>query len=350
MFHDTLVPFEERRIIKMKISIVVPVYNVEKYLDRCIKSLLNQSIEEYEILLIDDGSKDNSGKMCDEYQRRDSRIKVFHKENEGLGLTRNYGMNQAAGEYILFVDSDDYIAQECLKDLYSYVTADSCDVCFFERAFYKGGIVDFNHDVYPEKIEYKKLATMCLGEPLKQDAFEIGPAWKALYKRSFLLDNGLFFESERDILSEDYVFSARLCLANPKICFFNKTVYFYCDNGDSLTNSYNPQRPFKAVNLYNRMIEICLANNLGDEAEYRAYNNFLINMLVSFKHLTLNTAMKKAEKLRLISDLCHNQKIMAIIRSISCTDGSRLRLLKYLMLHKHVKIIYWLMVARYGRK
>ena len=102
----------------MKISIVVPVYNVEKYLDRCIKSLLNQSIEEYEILLIDDGSKDNSGKMCDEYQRRDSRIKVFHKENEGLGLTRNYGMNQAAGEYILFVDSDDYIAQECLKDLY----------------------------------------------------------------------------------------------------------------------------------------------------------------------------------------------------------------------------------------
>lgn len=336
--------------VKMKISIVVPVYNVDKYLDRCIKSLINQDIEDYEIILIDDGSKDNSGQMCDEYQDRNSKIRVFHKENEGLGLTRNYGINQATGEYILFVDSDDYIAQECLKVLYSYVTANSCDVCFFERAFYKDGTVNFHQDVYPEKVDHKNLAIMCLGEPLKKDVFEIGPAWKALYKRSFLKNNEIFFESERDILSEDYVFSAKLCLANPRICFFSKTIYFYCDNGASLTNSYNPQRPLRAVNLYNRMMEICMANNLGDEAEYRAYNNYLINMLVTFKHLSVNTVMKKAEKIRLIRDLCHNQKIMTIIRSKEDADGGRLKLLKYLMIHKHVRIIYWLMIVRYGRK
>lgn len=91
------------------LSIVVPVYNVQKYLDRCMDSLLNQNIENYEIILVDDGATDNSGLICDKYSQEYFNVKVIHKKNEGLGLTRNVGIDNSKGQYIMFVDSDDYI-------------------------------------------------------------------------------------------------------------------------------------------------------------------------------------------------------------------------------------------------
>lgn len=108
------------------VSIVVPVYNVEKYLDKCVQSLVNQTYKDIEILLIDDGSTDNSGQMCDEYAKQDNRITVYHKENGGLSDARNYGMDRAMGEYILFVDSDDYIELDMVEFLISKIG--DCDM------------------------------------------------------------------------------------------------------------------------------------------------------------------------------------------------------------------------------
>lgn len=98
----------------MKVSVIIPVYNVEKTLPRCIDSVIGQSLKDIEIILVDDGSPDKSPEICDEYRCKDSRIKVFHKPNEGLGYTRNYGIERAQGEYVAFVDSDDYIASDML--------------------------------------------------------------------------------------------------------------------------------------------------------------------------------------------------------------------------------------------
>ena len=93
----------------IKVSIIVPVYNVEKYIDRCMKSLMNQTLHEIEIILVDDGSPDSCPQMCDEYAKQDTRVKVIHKENAGLGYARNSGLEIATGEYVAFVDSDDYV-------------------------------------------------------------------------------------------------------------------------------------------------------------------------------------------------------------------------------------------------
>lgn len=101
----------------MLVSIVVPVYNVEKYLNRCISSIVNQTYENIEIILVDDGSKDNSGEICDEWAEKDTRIKVIHKSNGGLSSARNAGASVAQGEYISFIDSDDYIRPIMIKDL-----------------------------------------------------------------------------------------------------------------------------------------------------------------------------------------------------------------------------------------
>lgn len=110
------------------ISIIVPVYNVEKYLDRCIKSILEQTFKDFELILIDDGSTDGSGKMCDEYLKMDSRIKVVHKENGGQGSARNVGIEMASGEYIGFVDSDDYIDADMYELLYNNLVKENADM------------------------------------------------------------------------------------------------------------------------------------------------------------------------------------------------------------------------------
>ena len=101
--------------MKKLLSVVVPVYNVEKYLDRCIKSIINQTYKNLEIILVDDGSVDTSGKICDKYAFKDKRINVIHKENEGLSEARNTGVKLSKGNYITFVDSDDILMKECTK-------------------------------------------------------------------------------------------------------------------------------------------------------------------------------------------------------------------------------------------
>ena len=102
----------------VKVSVIVPVYNVEKYLDRCLDSIINQTLNEIEIILVDDGSTDSSGEKCDEYKKKDLRIKVIHKKNKGLGYARNSGLEVATGKYIAFVDSDDYIDRRMFESLY----------------------------------------------------------------------------------------------------------------------------------------------------------------------------------------------------------------------------------------
>ena len=115
---------------EIKVSIILPIYNVEKYLDRCVDSLLNQTLKDIEIIMVDDGSPDNCPQMCDEYAKKDRRVKVVHKKNGGLGFARNSGLDIANGEYVAFVDSDDYVGLDMYKTLYDRAEVDKCDAVF----------------------------------------------------------------------------------------------------------------------------------------------------------------------------------------------------------------------------
>ena len=125
------------------ISVIVPVYNVEKYLRQCLDSVLAQTYRELEIILVDDGSTDGSGAICDEYATRDSRIKVVHQQNGGLSSARNAGLDLATGEYVAFVDSDDYIHETMLELLYQALVENNADtvICNFERVDEKGDVI-----------------------------------------------------------------------------------------------------------------------------------------------------------------------------------------------------------------
>ena len=121
------------------ISIIVPVYNAEKYLHRCVDSILAQTFTDFELLLINDGSKDNSGKICDEYAAKDPRVRVFHKENGGVSSARNMGLDNAKGEWVTFVDSDDWLVHNIYEKMLHKLVEENADLCLCDINMYWGG-------------------------------------------------------------------------------------------------------------------------------------------------------------------------------------------------------------------
>lgn len=248
----------------------------------------------------------------------------------------------------MFVDSDDYIEKNCLFGLYQYVKKNNSDVCFFHRAKYlKNGVVKESQEIFDSKCNTNELIGLCLGEPLKKDLFEIGPAWKAVYNRKFLQEKNIQFKSEREILSEDYIFSAEVCAKANVICFYDKTIYYYCDNEQSLTNSYRSDRYKKAVVLYKEMHKIAEKYKLTNNEILRMDNNFLINMLVCFKHISLSSGMNKRNKLSEIKKICKDEDVNGVLLKITYADSLSLKILKQLMLKTNSRIIYILMRLRY---
>lgn len=334
--------------LKVDLSIIVPVYNVEKYLKRCINSLFVKGNITYEVLLVDDGSTDNSAAICDQIGAERENFKVFHKENEGLGYTRNFGIDHAVGDYILFVDSDDYIKSDSICELIKYMREKQLDVAWFGRSKDIRGRIEEGKEIFPRQIpDYKILTGMCLGEPLQKDTFEIGPAWKGIYRKEFLQEHSLLFESERICLSEDYLFSAYLCLNNPRVGFWNYNIYFYCENDNSLSKSYNPTRAHKAIVLFDRMEKLINEKDLGGDSILRAYSNFIIVILLTFKHIVFNDDFCFKKKMQEIQKICNNEEIIRINKTYQLPVTRKLKLLQNLMLKRAYIIIYILIFIRY---
>lgn len=246
--------------MKPKVSIVVPVYNVEKYLDRCIKSLISQTLKEIEIILVDDGSPDNCPTICDTYAIRDKRIKVIHKKNEGLGYARNSGIEIAEGQFIAFIDSDDYVDREMFEDLYCNATKLNSDTvfCGFFRENKKGVILKKVQEVerieiFEGQAEIKEILLDMIGtEPsCKNDRRKSVSVWHAIYSKKLIFKHKILFCSERKYISEDLVFHIDYLTKANKICYIpNCLMHYISENSSSLTNSYLPDRYKKAKELF----------------------------------------------------------------------------------------------------
>ena len=231
--------------METKVSVIVPVYKVENFLDRCVKSILNQNYKNIEIILVDDGSPDNCPAMCDEYAKNDGRITVVHKVNGGLSDARNAGMDVAAGEYILFVDSDDWIELETVEELLKVIKETGADFLNF-RAVWDGraGIPDGTPCTYEPSREL--LPGFYDRERMKREIYPrllvtpdlfFGPvlsAWSGFYNRAFLDNNNIRFDKPIRY-SEDSVFRARVVMAADSFVAIEKSFYHYCFNGESIT-------------------------------------------------------------------------------------------------------------------
>ncbi|MBU3841903.1 MAG: glycosyltransferase [Candidatus Fusobacterium pullicola] len=211
-----------------KISIIVPVYNVEKYLRKCVDSILNQTFKDFELILVDDGSIDTSGKICDEYNLKDNRIKVIHKENGGLSSARNAGLDIAQGEYIGFVDSDDWIELDMYEELYKICKENDTDV----------GIVGINYGGASEKKKSKKIEIysnkLILDDLVYNKGKEITwPAWNKLWLKKVIGESR--FKEGR--IYEDGLFLYSLSSKIKKVAKIDYEAYNYRMDNESITRS-----------------------------------------------------------------------------------------------------------------
>lgn len=221
--------------MNMKVSVIIPVYNVEKYLFRCVKSVIDQTYENIEIILIDDGSEDNSGKLCDNYVQLDNRIKVIHQQNGGLSSARNKGIELATGDAICFLDSDDYISKGCIEEMTSLMEKYNADVSIIQMKYIRE---DENEESQSEGKLIKVLDSQdAIEESLYQRNFTCCAPAK-LYKRSVIGE--VRFPVGR--ISEDLA-TCHLFLDNADwIVYSDYYGYYYRQHATSIMHIFNPRR------------------------------------------------------------------------------------------------------------
>ena len=209
------------------ISIIIPVYNVEQYLEACMKSILNQTYQHIEVILVDDGATDSSGKMCDYYATVDKRVKVIHKKNGGLSDARNKGISQASGEYIMFVDSDDIVSPDFVEYLWNLLEYTSADIAICDPVHcYPGKSCNFE----PETLRKVFKPEEAIVEMLYQKSFLVA-AWGKLYKKECFKD--IFFPY--GMLFEDSAIMYKVFDKTQKIVYGNAKLYGYMHRDGSIT-------------------------------------------------------------------------------------------------------------------
>jgi glycosyltransferase involved in cell wall biosynthesis len=209
------------------VSVIIPIYKVEAYLQQCIESVVNQSFHNLEIILVDDGSPDNCPAICDEYAKKDNRIKIIHKENGGLSDARNAGLDLASGDYIFFVDSDDFITTNCIQELVNEIQKGNYDVA----------IAKHTSSFLPScpKVQSKELTTNYqIAKAFCETKFS-PCAWNKLYKTRFIKDNGLRFF--KGILFEDQLWSLQWVTQASRICLLSNITYVYNTRSASIMES-----------------------------------------------------------------------------------------------------------------
>ncbi len=230
------------------ISIIVPIYNVEKYLCKCVDSLINQTYKNLEIILVDDGSKDKCPEICDEYAKRDYRVKVVHKKNGGLSDARNAGMKIATGKYISFIDSDDYVSLDFIETLYNTMIKENSDIveCSVVK-FYE----DNHFDDYYDDFNVVNFSTVDgLSALISENPFH-QHVWNKLYKSDIVLD----IQFAVGKLNEDEFWTYQIFGKAKKVSKINKTMYYYLQRKNSIMgNKYDIRRLDVLEGKYNRQV------------------------------------------------------------------------------------------------
>lgn len=254
----------------MKFSIIIPVYNCKLYLKRCIDSIINQKYDNLEVLLVDDGSTDGSDLICDYYASTYDYIKVFHKQNEGVSKARNVGLSKCTGEYVLFVDSDDYLDKQILSSANKILCKDSIDILKFSY-IKKANIIGkkYNYSIETDKIIEKKNYKEKLYKYLF-NTYDLSNIWGVFIRKDII--DGLQFKKEIKY-GEDFLFFANLLVKSHNIMLSSAAYYYYNVANNSAVRTNDNGKVYKSVidNIYvcneiNKFVnnEIAMNNRISD--------------------------------------------------------------------------------------
>lgn len=304
------------------ISVIVPVYNVEKYLLRCVDSIRNQTYTNLEIILVDDGSPDNCPRMCDELSEQDARVKVIHKQNAGLGMARNEGLDIAAGAYVTFVDSDDWISPDHVKNLYDAVKKYDADASVgnHTRVNADGVMIpqtlSLEEGVYEGDRIVRDLMLPLIGADVDdtRDVLVNSSASMNLYRMELIVKNKIRFISERYAVAEDFFFNVDYFHYASKIACVKENGYYYFQNLESICEKYNPKRFERTLNYYRVICDRVVSYGLKDKAAYRIERSFLMKIRVAIRHIVLSDLSRK-EKFRQIREILGHETVKAVLEN-----------------------------------
>ena len=340
------------------ITVVLPIYNVEKYLDRCINSVVKQTYSNLEILLIDDGSTDKSSVICDEWAKKDERIKVIHKENQGLGMARNTGIDNASGEYICFFDSDDFIDEETLEVSYKNGIKNDADVILFGVNFAdeQGNVLSsfvspLGEVTYSgEKVQSYFLPELTAPDP-KGDGrrmFYMSPCLM-LYSTDLIKKINWRFVSERNIISEDVYSLLGLFKFVKTVSVVPQAFYYYCRNESSLSRRYVKDRFEKTKHFYTETKSLCEKLGYSDEVIHRASKPYLAFTILAMKQEAVAQRPVKENKKR-IFELVNDETLQEVLAAnrkdkVSITR----RILFFAIRNKMYSLCYLLLKSKAGK-
>lgn len=314
------------------VSIIVPIYNGEKYLDSCMECLLQQTYANLEIILVDDGSRDHSPAMCDDYAKRDSRIRVFHQSNKGLSGARNTGIDNATGKYICFFDVDDMITTELIQDNLDWAEEQSADVVMFGFWYYD---VDKN-ELIPNQLEKAFAGT---GEdyfyqflPLTMDKEVFNAPWNKMIKRSLLIENGLQFDTRYPIY-EDIIFAPKLLGAAQKVVVNNNLYYKYFvrSSGSLITKFY--ENLFEAVTqAWTNGMSYC-NQYIGNEVQKSKFDALYVrHIFTHIKQISCKEDLDKQKKYELLQKIFSNKNFLSALNNVKLSGKKKI--IRVLINHK----------------
>jgi len=341
------------------ISVIIPIYNTEKYLIKCIDSIRNQTYSDLEIILVDDGSPDNCPEICDSLMSQDKRIKVIHKNNAGQGLARNDGLKIATGSYVTFVDSDDWISEKHIENLYNALIESSADAALGNhvRINADGSIIPrmlpLEVGVYEGERIVTDIMLPLIGAEARssRDIVINSSVSMNLYRMDVIRNNDIQFISERYAVAEDFYFNVDFFRYARRVVYTKEDGYFYFQNFQSTCEKYNPKRFERTLNYYDLICKRVEMYGLKDRVEHRIERSFLMKIRVAIRHIVLSDLERK-EKLNQIKAILEHDTVKTVLENypIECY-GRSMRFLAKQMRACRVKNVYYLMRFREkGRK
>lgn len=331
---------------KPEVSVIIPVYNVAQYLEQCIDSVLQQTLRRIEIILVDDQSQDSSPQICDAYAARHENIRVIHKKNQGLGMARNSGLEIATGEYVAFVDSDDFIAPQT----YEALLDEQYDAVFFayDRVLNDqiiGSNPDSGFETATNRPSIERFILDMIANPpqmRRERNFQVS-ACCALYRRSIIEQYGLRFRSEREIISEDLFFNIDFLMHASRIKRTERTFYHYRVNALSLSQNVRLDRIERNIYLYEALSEKLGSYGIDPVAARQRSVRLLIGYSRGSIRQVCKSGMKYREKRAWLNSVCDNPIWCELAAIYPCHSMPTVHRLHFrLLAGRHISLLYLL--------
>lgn len=332
-----------------KVSVIVPIYNVAKYLDRSIKSILNQTLNDIEIILIDDGSTDESLSICNNYKKKDSRIKVYSKKNGGVSSARNLGIKKAKGTYLAFVDPDDWIENEMYESLYflsekKETDITICDYMVEQRGEKSKKKINYEKDTFDRSDIMKYLIPNMIGqESFKGTGSNImGSVCRLIVRREFILNNNVKFREDISLM-EDLIFCIVIFMQVEKISYVKSSYYHYMKNENSALSSYRENTIFERIKVNEILNKIFKSHGVKNLYEKRMRYRYMKMAIISISYETRKGNKKSfVEKVKTIKKICKNSHLKKCIKETDIKQYNKKTVFLFMLIKYELSTVLYL--------